>query len=182
MLRRSLFTFILFSATFQMFATDYQKISGQLGLLKNDPIKMLTSIENRITSEPLYLSQAEREQLIQDLTELKSTLCSRPGAGLLMLPILVTIYFGFKSYWHYQEARMWYEYKAPTLFESFVISLLGAQDKALDECGRNLVAFCISLAVSIVTNIEYREKVPDLFIKERCIEKKINALITLLKQ
>jgi hypothetical protein len=172
-----LFSFISLAS-----ASDFQGINNQLGLLKTDPMKTLTMIESRINSELITLSQDEREQLIQVLTELKGTLCSRPGAGLLMLPILVTIYFGFKSYYYYHEARVWSEYKAPSLFESLVISLLGAQQNALDECGKNLVGFIISLAVSIVTNIEYRENVAGLFAKERCIERKINNLIALVKQ
>lgn len=187
MLRRffilcGLFSFALASAS------DYQKISSQLGLLKHDPIKMLANIENRINNEHICLSQSEREQLIQDLTELKSTLCSRPGAGFLMIPILVTIYFGFKSYWHYQELCMWhekymgYKYEAPSLLESLVISLSGAREKAAYECGQNIGCCLISLTVSLVTNLEYRENVYGLFTKERAIERKIDSLIAVLKQ
>lgn len=182
MLRRSFMLCGLFSFISLAPASDYQQINNQLGLLKADPMKTLTMIESRIQNEPISLSQHEREQLMQLLTELKSPLCSRPGAGLLMIPILVTIYFGFKSYWHYREMCMWYEYEAPSLLESLAISISGARDKAAYECGQNIGCFLISFAVSIVTNLEYRENVSGLFAKERGIERKINNLISVLKR
>lgn len=176
MLRRSFILCGLFSFVSLAAASDYQVINNQLGLLKTDPMKTLTMIESRINSELITLSQNEREQLIQVLTELKGTLCSRPGAGLLMLPIGLTIFFALKGYYYYEIIRVYYENK------SIVLDMFGLQKKAYDELEGSIIGFLISLAFSIVTNIEYRENVAGLFAKERGIERKINNLIALVKQ
>ncbi len=156
--------------------TDYQQINNQLGLLKADPMKTLTMIEHRINGGLVVLSLHEREELIQQLTELQDLLCSRPGAGLLILPILATIFFGVRSFYYYHEARAWSESDLiwPLMF--------GLQRDALDKCADSFMWCMMGIVVSMVTNLEYQEHVSALFAKERAIKRKINTLIALLKQ
>lgn len=168
MLWRSFFMAVLFSTVFQASASDYQKISGQLELLENDPMQTLALIETHIESVVGSFSQEERIILTHRLIKLKELLCSRPGQVTLTLPTLSVLFFAGKLVYN------WYH-----LVNSRNSSI---QSLYLSKIGSDAEYFWISFLAMIVLSMDHQYHVDGLFTKERDIEKKINSLIALLNK
>lgn len=168
MIRKSFLLLTLSSFVLMLSASDYQYINQQLKLLKIDPIQALTMVKNRIDSRQISLSQEECILLTHRLTKLKKLLCSRPSDTTLSLtlPALAVIFFGARL------AYYWYD------LVPFKDSSM--QSLALEGIRHNAEYFWMSLVATILLNIEYKQKVADLFEKERVIESKINSLIAAL--
>lgn len=149
-----------------------QTLQEDLASITTNPLETLQDFENKITNQVSLLSLEERQSLVQQLEALKKQLCTRPNAGLIILPLMATIAFGIKAFFDYQ-------YLKPS--DSILLELIIDRKKATDTFMFDLFAFTIGLGTTILVNIEYRDNVYALFRKERMIENKINNIIDRLK-
>lgn len=166
--------FLLIAGTAQATPAEYTVLQGAIATLSLDRAAALDTLNHRIALEAPFLSQEERAQLIQQLQTLKRELCSRPGAGVLVWPLMVPMWFGLKSYFHYQESCL-------RTAEPVVAQLIDATQTA-NKAANNFFYFIIACLGTMLLEAEYDEKIARLFSKERRMERKINHMIELLKQ
>lgn len=167
----SLLLFCVFSA--YAHSSDYQKLEENISALAQNKILQLENLKQAIADKQNNLSSQEREALIEQLESLKKSLCTRPGAGLLTLPLLATTYFGIKSCFSYYHMKN-------ISNNSFLQFLLG--DKVSKEFVFNFSHFIILLTATFLIELEYRESASQLFTKERKLEKEINEIIASLNK
>lgn len=159
--------------TLQGYSGQFQEIHQNIKSITINPLAKLEALEDKIPLSLASLSVNEREQLVDQLQTLKKELCKRPGAGLLVLPIMAPMFFGIKSWFHYHEGRALAT--GPLTWQW----LDGG--KATAAFMHNFFNFVISLFGTILIQTEYRDSVASLFSKERKIEIRINRMIEILK-
>lgn len=159
--------------TLQASIPEYQRLQINIDAVAIKPITVLARLEKELTTSVHFLSVEERENLVKQLEDLKTELCARPAAGLLvLLPLLATTFFGVKSLFYYHDARI--------IAQNWYLRRLDSGN-AVNVFMHNFVHFTICLLATVALEIEYRESVAGLFGKERTIERKINQMIGVLK-
>lgn len=149
-----------------------QTLEENLASITANHLEALQSFENKIIDQVHLLSNEEREKLIEQLKSLKNQLCDRPGAGLITIPLMVTIAFGVKAFIDYQSTK-------PS--DSFIVECFVDRKKATENFLFDLCGFIVGLGTTVLVNIEYRDSIKRLFRKEHMIEVKINNIINSLQ-
>ncbi len=159
----------------------YYDVYQQISALDIDTMELLDVITAHVNQHGGELEAHERDALVAQLQRVKQRLCVRPGAGILVLPILATYAACF--YVFLKAVDVWSTYDLPRWAkEDFAKELFDLEQQYSSNFKNSLLYGAAIMVAAYSIEAEYFWKVDGLFEKERALGCKIDELITLLQQ